>query len=96
MKIRWLFYFLDQYVNKKQLTIFKLPIRSSLMLIKKTSLLFFVLVFTAICFANEPIVLQNGTNSYNGCEDTYLATANFYEDYIMENYGDSITMSTWT
>lgn len=64
--------------------------------IHKILLFLTVLMLSITCFTNEPVVLQNGINSYNGCVDTYLATANFYEVYAVDNFSDSITMSTWT
>ncbi len=31
--------------------------------------------------AQEPIVLQNGTGSYDGCEDSYLNSHMFFTKY---------------
>ena len=64
--------------------------------ITRFMIFFSALLLSITCFAEEPIVLQNGTNSYNGCVDTYLATANFYTELANDNYSDSITLSTWT
>ncbi len=66
------------------------------MLFKNQMLFFTTILLTSLCFAEEPIVLQNGTDSYTGCVDTYLATGNFYSALLNDNHSDSISLKTWT
>lgn len=47
-----------------------------------------ILLFFSLGFAEPPIVLQNGLEGFSGCDDTYLVTANFYEDSLEENHAD--------
>lgn len=65
------------------------------MLLKKTCFILFISL-CCISFSENPIVLQNGNNSYNGCEDTYLVTSVNYTQLINENFGDKEILKAWS
>ena len=52
-----------------------------------------VLVFAGAAMANT-LVLQQGQNGYNGCEDTYLRGVSYGHDYSDNNYGGATVLYT--
>ena len=56
-----------------------------------------ILVFASICFSSETLVLQNGLNGYEGCEDTHLMSVGNGVDYPYserdKNFHTSITIT---
>ena len=54
----------------------------------KLSCLCCIFTFVVVAFAGEVTdTLQNGLNSYDGCEDSYI-----YSQSTSSNYGDETTM----
>ncbi len=66
------------------------------MIQKHFSIIIILLCLFGITHADEPIVLQNGTNAYEGCTDTYLATADQYKELLNENFNDSAILKMWS
>lgn len=64
---------------------------------KVMSVVTVLLLLCSLSFADE-IILQNGTNGYSGCVDTYLYSigdgVNFDFQYQNDNYHDAITTMT--
>ncbi len=59
------------------------------------SLLLFVLFLVSLSFADE-MVLQNGSNGYEGCKDTHLSIIVGSGQFLNDNYHSEIATTTAT